>query len=60
MIDELSTLSTEVLNKLHGAIVDATTELQGDMTFQQALSNEAFENLMALELKVFKAILKKR
>lgn len=58
MIDELSTLSTEVLNKLHGAIIDATTELQGDKTFQQALSNEAFSHLVTLELVVFKAILK--
>lgn len=56
MIAELSNLSTETLEKFHEVLDQVTTELKGNMTFSEAMYNDAFSKLMPIEMAVFQAL----
>lgn len=56
MIAELSNLSTETLEKFHAALNEVTTELRGNMTFSEAVCNDAFFKLTSVEMAVFQAL----
>ena len=56
MVQELTKLSNETLDKLFAACHEAAEELRGSKSLKEAMNNEAFCEALKLELATFDAI----